>query len=70
MGTSNSQSWGNGQIGVFTLLLVIFLIWAFAGGRHFFHNTGRDIKTTVQDAGQDLKSTGRDAAASIRDTVQ
>ena len=70
MSTSNSQLWGNGQIGVFTLLLVIFLICAFAGGRHFFHNTGRDIKTTFQDAGHDLKSTGRDAAASIRDTVR
>jgi len=70
MSTPNSESWGNGGIGVFTLLLVIFLIWVFAGGRPFYHNTGRDFKRTVQDAGQDLKSTGRDAAASIRDTVQ
>lgn len=70
MSTSNDQSWENGQIGVFALLLVIFLILALAGGRHFFHNTGRDIKTTVQDAGQELKSSGRDVASSIRDTVQ
>jgi len=56
--------------GIFTLLLVIFLIWAFAGDRHLFRSTGRDIKTTVQDAGQDLKSTGRDVADSIRHTVQ
>jgi hypothetical protein len=70
MSTSNSNTWGNGQIGIFTLLLVIFLIWAFAGGRHYFRNTGHDLRTTVHDAGQDLKSTGRDAASSIRDTVQ
>ena len=70
MGTSNSQSWGNGPVGIFTVLLVIFLIWALAGGRPFFRHTGRDLKATVQDAGHDLKSTGRDAAASIRDTVQ
>jgi hypothetical protein len=70
MGPSNNQLWKNGQIGIGTLLLIIFLILVFAGGRHFFHNTGHDIRATVHDAGQDLKSTGRDAAASIRDTVQ
>ena len=70
MSTSNNQSWGNAQIGVFTLLLVIFLIWAFAGGRHFFRTQDRILRETVHDAGQDLKATGRDAAASIRDTVQ
>ena len=70
MSTSNSQSWGNAPAGIFTLLLIVFLIWAFAGGRHFFRNTGHDLKTGVQDAGQDLKSTGRDAASSIRHDVQ
>jgi hypothetical protein len=70
MSTPDTESWKNGQAGIFALLLIIFLILAFTGGRHFFHNTGRDVRTTVQDAGQDLKSTGRDAAASIRDTVQ
>jgi hypothetical protein len=70
MSTSNSQSWGSGPIGILTLLLVIFFIWVFAGGRPFFRDSGRDFKTTVQDAGQDLKSSGRDAAASIRRTVQ
>lgn len=70
MSKDNSQPWGNGSIGIFTVLLVIFLIWALAGGRHFFRNTGHDLRTTAQDAGQDLKSTGRDVASSIRDTVQ
>lgn len=70
MSTSKDQSWENGQIGILALLLVIFLILVLAGGRHFFHNTGRDFKATVHDAGQDLKSTGRDVADSIRDTVQ
>jgi hypothetical protein len=66
MSTSNSQSWGNAPIGIFTLVLVVFLIWAFAGGRPFFRNTGRDIKSTVQDAGHDLRSSGRDLADSVR----
>ena len=70
MSTENSQTWGNYPIGVFTLLLIVFLVWAFAGGRHYFRNTGRDLKDTIHDAGQDLKSTGRDAASNIRDTVQ
>ena len=70
MNTSNNQLWGNSQIGIFTLLLVVFFIWIFAGGRPLFRNTGRDIKTSVQDAGHDLKSTGRDVAASIRGNVQ
>jgi hypothetical protein len=70
MSKSNNQSWENGQIGIFTLLLIIFFIWAFAGGRPFFRDRGRDLRTTVRDAGHDLRSTGRDAAASIRDTVQ
>ena len=70
MSTQTNQSWGNGSIGIFTLLIVIFLIWAFADGRPFFRHTGRDIRTTVRDAGHDLKATGREAAASIRDAVQ
>ena len=70
MGTPNNQTWINGQAGIFTILLVIFLIWAFAGGRHHFSGTGHDLRTTVHDAGQDLRSTGRDAADSIRDTVR
>jgi len=70
MNTPNNQSWGNGQIGILTLLLIVLLIWVFAGGRPFFRSTGHDIKATVHDAGQDLKSTGREAADSIRDTVQ
>jgi len=70
MSTSESQSWGNAPVGIFTLLLLIFLVWAFADGRPFFRHSRGDLKATVHDAGQDLKSTGRDAAASIRDTVQ
>jgi len=58
------------NIGVVTLVLVVLLIWAFAGGRPFFSSTRSDIKATVQDAGQDLKSAGRDTADSIRRTVQ
>ncbi len=60
MNTSNDQPWGNAPIGIFTVLVIVLLIWALGGGRHFFHNTGQDIKTTVQDAGQDLKSSAQD----------
>ena len=65
-----SRSWGYTPTGILTLLLVVFLIWAIAGGRPLFRSSGRDVKTTVQDAGQDLKSAGRDVADSIRHTVQ
>jgi hypothetical protein len=57
-------------MGILTLILIIFFIWIFAGGRQPFRSTGRDIRTTVQDAGHDLKSTGRDMADSIRHSVQ
>jgi uncharacterized membrane protein len=60
----------NAQIGIFTLLLIVFLIWIFAGGRPFFRNSRNDIRSTLDDAGHDLKSTGRDAADSIRDAVK
>lgn len=62
-----NRSWGYKPTGILTLLLVVFLIWAIAGGRPLFR---RDLKTAVQDAGQDLKSAGRDVADSIRHTVQ
>jgi len=70
MSTETNRSWGNGSIGILTVLLVIFLIWTLTGHRHFFRSTGQDLRTTVQDAGHDLKSAGRDAASSIRDAVQ
>jgi hypothetical protein len=55
MSGPDNQSWGNAPISIFTLLLVIFLIWALSGDRHFFSRTGHDLKTAVHDAGQDLK---------------
>jgi len=70
MSSSNNQSWGNPSIGIFTVLLVIFLIWAFAGDRHHLRGAARDLKETVQDAGQDLKSSGREVASTIRHEVQ
>ena len=70
MSTSDNHFLGNGQIGIFALLLIIFLIWAFAGDRPYFRHSGRDLKSSVQDAGHDLKESGRDAADSIRRTVQ
>lgn len=67
---SYSKSWGYAPTGVLTLLLIIFLIWAIAGGWPLFRSSGQDFQTTVQDAGQDLKAAGRDVADSIRDAVQ
>ena len=65
-----SKSWGYVPTGVLTLLLIVFFVWALAGGRPFFRSSGQDVKTTIQDAGQDIKSAGRDVADSIRHAVQ
>lgn len=62
---SYSKSWGYAPTGVLTVLLVVFLVWALAGGRPLFRSSG-----TLHDAGQDIKSAGRDVADSIRHAVQ
>ena len=55
-----SKSWGYKPTGLLTVLLVIFLIWAMAGGRPIFRRT----------IGQDIRSAGQDAADSIRRAVR
>ena len=65
-----SRSWGYAPSLVFTAVLIIFLVWAFAGGRPFFKSSRPSFSKTVQEAGQDMKSAGRDVADSIRDAVQ
>ncbi|GEM_PF-243950 len=65
-----SKSWGYAPTGVLTLLLVVFLVWAIAGGRPLFRSSGQGIQATVEEAGQDLKAAGRDVADSVRDAVQ
>ena len=65
-----SKSWGYAPTGVFTVLLLAFLIWAIAGGRPLFRSSGQNVRSTVEEAGEDLKSAGRDVADSIRDAVQ
>jgi len=57
---SYSKPWGYAPTGILTLVLIIFLVWAIAGGRPLFRNSVE----------QDLKQTGRDAAASIRHAVE
>ena len=42
-----SKSWGYVPTGVLTLLLVVFLVWALAGGRPLFRSSGQDVKTTI-----------------------
>src|SRR6185295_9812907 len=67
----HSKSWGYAPTGILTLLLIVFLIWALAGGRPLFRSSsGQNVKTTVHDAGQDIKAAGRDVADSIRRTVE
>lgn len=66
---SHSKSWGYAPSGVFTLVLIIFLIWALGGGRPLF-GSGHSVRDGVHDAGQDIKSAGRDVASSIRRTVE
>lgn len=45
-----SKSWGYRPVGVVTVLLVIFLIWAIAGGRPLFRRTvGGDIRAASDE---------------------
>ena len=54
-----SKSWGYRPTGIFTLLLVLFLVWAIASDRPLFRRSGHD-----------LRSAGRDMTDSIRHTFQ
>jgi len=54
-----SKSWGYRPTGIFTLLLVLFLVWAIASDRPLFRRSGHD-----------LRSAGRDVSESIRHAVQ
>ncbi len=66
----HSKSWGFAPSGVFSLVLIIFLIWALGGGRPLFGSSGHSLKDGVHEAGPDIKSAGRDVASSIRRTVE
>jgi hypothetical protein len=51
-----SKSWGYRPTGVLTVLLVVFLVWAIAGGRPLFRRTvGQDIKAAGHDMEDSLK---------------
>ncbi|MDP8266410.1 MAG: DUF3309 domain-containing protein [Candidatus Aceula meridiana] len=56
----HSKAWGYKPMGILTILLVAYLIWAIAGERPLFRKTS---------LGDDIRNTGRDVADSIRDTV-
>ena len=66
----HSKSWGYTPTGIATLILVVFLVWAIAGGRPIFRSSGRDLSSTAQDLGQDIKTASRDAADSVKRAVQ
>ena len=55
-----SKSWGYAPTGALTVLLVIFLVWAIAGGRPLFRST----------VGQDIRSAGHDMADSVNRAVR
>ena len=55
-----SKSWGYRPTGVLTVLLVIFLIWAIAGGRPLFRST----------LGHDIRAAGHDVADSVNRAVR
>lgn len=50
-----SKSWGYRPTGVLTVLLVIFLIWAIAGGRPLFKRTAHDINSAGHDMVDSVK---------------
>jgi hypothetical protein len=55
-----SKSWGYRPTGVLTVLLVIFLIWAIAGGRPLFRRS----------IGHDFRAAGHDMADSVKRDVR
>ena len=55
-----SKSWGYRPTGILAVLLVLFLIWAIAGGRPLFRRT----------VGQYIRAAGHDAADSVRRAVR
>ncbi len=52
----HSKEWGYRPTGVLMVLLVVFLVWAIAGGRPLFRRT----------VGQDIRATGHDVGDSVR----
>jgi len=64
-----SRSWGYGPMGVFGLLLAIFLIWAITTDRPLFRSSERGLENAVSDVGRDLKDAGRNVADSVRDAT-
>lgn len=54
-----SKSWGYRSSGILTVILVVFLIWAIAGGRPLFRSS----------IGHDLRTEGRHMSDTIRHDV-
>ena len=55
-----SKEWGYRPTGILTVLLVVFLIWAIAGGRPLFRSS----------IGHDMRAAGHDMADSVRRDVR
>jgi hypothetical protein len=51
-----SKSWGYRPTGILTVLLVVFLVWAIAGGRPLFrHSLGHDMRSAGHDMGDSMR---------------
>lgn len=56
-----SKSWGYAPTSVLTGLLVLFILWAVAGGRPLFRSSS---------VGGDIRAAGHDVADSVRQAVR
>ena len=55
----HSRSWGYVPTGIMTVLLMVFLVWATAGGRPLFKSS----------AGEDMRSARHEMGDSVRRVV-
>jgi hypothetical protein len=52
----HSKEWGYAPTSVLTVALIIFLIWAIAGGRPLFrHSLGHDMRQAGEDAADSMR---------------
>lgn len=64
-----SRTWGYAPVGLLTVLLVVFIVWAVAGERPLFRSAGNDVQDVVQEGADSLKDLTRDAGDAVRRTV-
>lgn len=65
----HSKSWGYAPMGILSIVLVVFLVWAIVGERPLFRSSGGNIESSVERAGQNIKEAGRDVVDTVRDAT-